>query len=176
MPTVRKPSSLAARNMRMAISLRLAANNFWIFFVFVITGANECSRETLYFHTSGPRCRRDFFNTQGKENLLRIGDRLESGGQRLGAHRLWRLRLQLLQLSLDFAPFLRLALGGIRRVGIGEKVQQLGAQIRRHVGEILLGELVEQLGVRIIVHPVFTWRGEFAYIEIVVGQLQSPVT
>src|SRR5258708_30974295 len=115
MPTVRRPSSFAARNTRMAISLRLAANNFWMFFVFVITGANECSRETLHFHTSGPRCRRDFFNTRGKENLLRIGDRLEAGGQRLCAHRLSRLRLQLLQLSLDFAPFLLLPLGGLTR-------------------------------------------------------------
>jgi hypothetical protein len=53
----------------MAISLRLAAISFWMFFVFVITGANECSRETLHFHTSGPRCRRDFLNTQGEQNL-----------------------------------------------------------------------------------------------------------
>jgi hypothetical protein len=61
----------------MAISLRLAASSFWMFFVFVITGANECSRETLHFHTSGPRCRRDFFNAEGKQNSLKVGDGLK---------------------------------------------------------------------------------------------------
>jgi len=50
-----------------------------MFFVFVITGPNECSRETLHFHTSGPRCRRDFFNAKGKQNLLKVGDGLKGG-------------------------------------------------------------------------------------------------
>src|SRR6266478_9574415 len=76
MPTVRSPSSFAARKMRMAISLRLAASNFWMFFGFVIAGANHSSRETLYFHTSGPPLRRSFFNVGGKQNLSRAEDPL----------------------------------------------------------------------------------------------------
>src|SRR5437588_11825760 len=48
LPILRRPSSLAARKMRMAISLRLAASNFWMGLSFVITGRVMRSEE----HTS----------------------------------------------------------------------------------------------------------------------------
>src|ERR1700752_4607437 len=112
MPTVRSPSSFAARKMRMAISLRLAASSFWIFFGFVITGAKQSSRETSHFHTSGPRCRRSFFNAAGKQNLSRAEGLSENRWHCVGAHRTRRHGLQSLQLYFDLAPFLRLALGG----------------------------------------------------------------
>src|SRR5712664_3820400 len=175
MPTVRSPSSFAARKMRMAISLRLAASNFWMFFGFVIAGANHSSRETLYFHKSGPLRRRSFFNV-GANKIYR-GQKIPSEGSRhsLGAHRPRRRGFQSLQLRFDLAPLFRFAFGGIGSIGIGEKVQQLRAQIWGHIGKILRSKRAEQLGMRVIIHKVFAWTGEFADIEVIVWQPQAPL-
>src|SRR6266513_4705891 len=48
MATVRKPSSLAARNMRIAISLRLAASSLRSGFVFFISETVKGPREILH--------------------------------------------------------------------------------------------------------------------------------
>src|ERR1700746_2148564 len=111
MPTVRSPSSFAARKMRMAISLRLAASSCWMIFGFAITGSEIQPRETLHFHTSGPRYRRSFFNAESERNLLR-GFNLKRGWHGFGANRLGRFGFQLLQLGFDLAPLLRIALDG----------------------------------------------------------------
>src|SRR5216684_6071078 len=171
MPTVRSPSSFAARKMRMAISLRLAASNFWMFFGFVIAGANHSSRETLYFHTSGPPRRRSFFSK------IYRGQKIPSEGSRhsLGAHRPRRRGFQSLQLRFDLAPLFRFAFGGIGSIGIGEKVQQLRAQIWGDIGKSLRSKPAEQLGMRVIIHKVFARTGEFADIEVIVWQLQAPL-
>src|SRR6266446_190938 len=58
MATVRRPSSLAARKMRIAISLRLAASSLWIGLVFFISGAINASREILhcFMEAARPSC------------------------------------------------------------------------------------------------------------------------
>src|SRR5712664_23927 len=55
MATVRKPSSLAARKMRMAISLRLAASSLRIGLLFLISEAVNASRQILHCRTEQPR-------------------------------------------------------------------------------------------------------------------------
>src|SRR5947209_17695332 len=47
MATVRKPSSLAARKMRMAISVRLAASRLRIGFTFLILGRRDLQNSLL---------------------------------------------------------------------------------------------------------------------------------
>src|SRR6059058_4955093 len=51
MATVRKPSSLAARKMRMAISLRFAASSLWIGFTFFITQAPSPTQNSILSRT-----------------------------------------------------------------------------------------------------------------------------
>src|SRR5271154_6359234 len=46
MPTVRSPSSVAARKMRIAISLRLAARSFWIGLVAFISERSKSDVES----------------------------------------------------------------------------------------------------------------------------------
>src|SRR5438105_15962215 len=48
MATVRKPSSLAARKMRMAISLRLAASSLRIGFSFFIAGRRDIAKLYIF--------------------------------------------------------------------------------------------------------------------------------
>src|SRR5229473_6351119 len=121
MPTVRSPSSFAARKMRIAISLRLAASSFWMFFGFVITGANPRSREILHFHTKRGVVTQEIFSRwKGQENLSRAEIPSEGGRYRLSAD--WRRRgFQLPQLCLDLVPLFRLPLGGIGSIRISEK-------------------------------------------------------
>src|SRR5437870_13349974 len=59
MATVRKPSSLAARKMRMAISLRLAASSLRIGFTFLILGRRDLQNSILS-RSQGTR-RKPFF-------------------------------------------------------------------------------------------------------------------
>src|SRR5260370_40039637 len=165
MPTVRSPSSFAARNMRMAISLRLAASSFCMFFGFVITGAKSRVARNFTFLHERAAMPQEFFQCGGQRKFIENG-RLRSEGSRqsLRAHWLRRCGFQLPQLRFDFAPFFGLAFSGIRSVGGGEKVQQLRAKIGCHVGKLLLGKLAEQRGMRIIIHAVFARRSEFAPI------------
>src|SRR5260221_6066459 len=145
MPTVRSPSSFAARNMRMAISLRLAASSFWMFFGFIITGAKSRLARNFTFLHERAAMPQEFFQCGAQRKFIENGRfRSEGSRQSLSAHRLRRRRLQLLQLRFDFAPFFGLAFSGIRSVGVGEKVQQFRAKIGGHVGKILLGKLAEQ--------------------------------
>src|SRR6266850_440680 len=94
MATVRSPSSFAARKIRMAISLRLAASSFWIGLVFFITVVSEL------------RC--------GSRGFLR----------RIRHDWHCRRRFQLLQLDLDFRPGLAVALCRIGRAGVREELRE----------------------------------------------------
>src|ERR1700724_1208422 len=96
MPTVRRPSSLAARKMRMAISLRLAASNFFMTFIFTFTGTAQTLRETPYFDTSAAHNRSSFSNAENEGNLC---GQSVGGGRRLGSFRFRREILQLLQIG-----------------------------------------------------------------------------
>src|SRR6266850_4615916 len=64
MATVRKPSSLAARNIRMAISLRLAASSLRIGFVFFISEAINGSGEILHCFMVTTRLISSFFDLE----------------------------------------------------------------------------------------------------------------
>src|SRR5229473_489875 len=64
MATVRKPSSLAARKMRMAISLRLAASSLRIGLVFFISEAIKVSREILHCFMQRTRPGRSSFDLE----------------------------------------------------------------------------------------------------------------
>src|SRR5256885_16974504 len=66
MATVRKPSSLAARKMRMAISLRLAARRFRIGLVFFISEAIKESREILHCFMQTTRLSCSFFDLENQ--------------------------------------------------------------------------------------------------------------
>src|SRR6266404_2076526 len=66
MATVRKPSSLAARKMRMAISLRLAASSLRIGLVFFISAAIKASREILHCFMQRTRLGYDFFDLENE--------------------------------------------------------------------------------------------------------------
>src|SRR2546430_6979901 len=66
MATVRKPSSLAARKMRMAISLRLAARSFRIGLVFFISEAIKASREILHCFMQTTRLSCSFFDLENQ--------------------------------------------------------------------------------------------------------------
>src|SRR5260370_11076759 len=72
MATVRKPSSLAARNIRMAISLRLAASSLRIGLVFFISESINGSREILHCFMVTTRLSSSFFDL---ENQLFLGPR-----------------------------------------------------------------------------------------------------
>src|SRR6267143_325401 len=81
MATVRSPSSFAARKMRMAISLRLAASSFWIGLVLFMTVAKMCCAK--FYIVS--RTRRDadaVFSMNGKGYLHKLsGESLGDSGQ-----------------------------------------------------------------------------------------------
>src|SRR5258708_40167421 len=64
MATVRNPSSLAARKMRMAISLRLAARSLRIGLVFFISEATNASREILHCFMMTTRLSCSLFDLQ----------------------------------------------------------------------------------------------------------------
>src|SRR5260370_27137856 len=66
MATVRKPSSLAARKMRMAISLRLAASSLRIGLVFLISEAIDASCEILHCFILATRPRCSFSNLENQ--------------------------------------------------------------------------------------------------------------
>src|SRR5713101_6356244 len=66
MATVRKPSSLAARKMRMAISLRLAASSLRIGLVIFISGAINASREILHCFMVTTRLSCSFFDLENQ--------------------------------------------------------------------------------------------------------------
>src|SRR5260370_14347398 len=66
MPTVRKPSSFAARKMRMAISLRLAASSLRIGLVFFIPEAIVASQEILHCFTVTTRLRCSFSDLENQ--------------------------------------------------------------------------------------------------------------
>src|SRR5712664_3851857 len=73
MPTVRSPSSFAARKMRMAISLRLAASSFWMFLVFVIKGRHGHeinAHDKLYIFTRAAAMPQEFFKCGEVTNLV----------------------------------------------------------------------------------------------------------
>src|ERR1700740_1458011 len=127
MPTVRSPNSLAARKIRMAISLRLAASSFWMFLVFVIKAHHGHEIEThdkLYIFTRAAAMPQEFFKCGEATNVFgRRRFSSECSRDSLRAHRLRGRGLPLLHLSHDFAPLFRLALGGIGSVGVREKVQ-----------------------------------------------------
>src|SRR6267143_4430708 len=66
MATVRKPSSLAARKMRIAISLRLAASSLRIGLVFFISEAINASREILHCFMVTRRLGCSFFDLENQ--------------------------------------------------------------------------------------------------------------
>src|ERR1700682_6621747 len=66
MATVRKPSSLAARKMRIAISLRLAASSLRIGLVFIISEAINASREILHCFMATRRLSCSFFDSENQ--------------------------------------------------------------------------------------------------------------
>src|SRR5258708_21631727 len=66
MATLRKPSSLAARKMRMAISLRLAASSLRIGLVFFISEAIDASCEILHCFILATRPRCSFSNLENQ--------------------------------------------------------------------------------------------------------------
>src|SRR5260370_21955418 len=70
MATVRNPSSLAARNIRMAISLRLAASSLRIGLVFFISESINGSPEILHCFMVTTRLSSSFFDL---ENQLFLG-------------------------------------------------------------------------------------------------------
>src|SRR5260370_8779370 len=70
MAPVRNPSSLAARNIRMAISLRLAASSLRIGLVFFISESINGSREILHCFMVTTRLSSSFFDL---ENQLFLG-------------------------------------------------------------------------------------------------------
>src|SRR5580704_17377045 len=67
MPTVRKPSSFAARKMRMAISLRLAASNFRMGLFFFIPEPARSLREILYCFMRSRGDWSTFFDSQDRQ-------------------------------------------------------------------------------------------------------------
>src|SRR6266550_3653862 len=138
MATVRKPSSLAARNIRMAISLRLAASSLRIGLVFFISESLNASREILHCFMVTMRLSSSFFDL---ENCLFCAPREDARGMHAALWTGWFLghgplrgicgvrrdhrRSQLLQLGLDLRPGLGVAFRRIRRVRFGKKVQKL---------------------------------------------------
>src|SRR5258708_11443363 len=66
MATMRKQSSLAARKMRMAISLRLAASSLRIGLVFFISEAIDASCEILHCFILATRPRCSFSNLENQ--------------------------------------------------------------------------------------------------------------
>src|SRR6266853_1488292 len=82
MATVRKPSSLAARNIRMAISLRLAASSLRIGLVFFISAAIKASREILHCFMQRTRLGYDFFDLEN-EFVIRGVVRKRAEGERV---------------------------------------------------------------------------------------------
>src|SRR5271165_25454 len=156
MATVRSPSSLAARKMRMAISLRLAARTFLI-------GCNLVARGLMRDATPLPdaialresyivsRTRREAPENFSMEangflphvlasRVLRLfGSSL--GCSRGAAHRRGCRRsiLELLQLRLHRGPQLGLGFRGIRRIGLAVKIQQFGAHVGRRSSKIIFG-------------------------------------
>src|SRR5260370_16198169 len=79
MATVRRPSSFAARKMRMAISLRLAASSLRIVLVFFISEAVIVSREILHCFTAPKRlgcslfCCHEANNWMDRANVRLLG-------------------------------------------------------------------------------------------------------
>src|SRR5260221_11985464 len=108
--------------MRMAISLRLAASSFCMFFGFVITGAKSRVARNFTFLHERAAMPQEFFQCGGQRKFIENG-RLRSEGSRqsLRPHWLRRCGLQLPRVPLDFAPFFGLEFRGIRRVGVGAK-------------------------------------------------------
>src|SRR6267154_2562303 len=85
MATVRNPNSLAARKMRMAISLRLAARSFRIGLVFFISEAINGSREILHCFMATTRLSSSVFNSENQLFLC-----FEKGEAAQGSsHDLW---------------------------------------------------------------------------------------
>src|ERR1700726_102079 len=136
MATVRKPSSLAARNIRMAISLRLAASSLRIGLLFFISEAINGPREILHCFIVTTRLSSRFFDLQnwlfcapgedarGMHAGLWSGWPLGHGRpRRIGGIRRDRCRFQLLQLGLNFRPSLGVGFRRIRRVRLGKKRQ-----------------------------------------------------
>src|SRR6266850_2843869 len=183
MATVRSPSSFAARKIRMAISLRLAASNFWIGLVFFITVAKMCCAKfyivsqtrrgadavfsmngTSYFHELSRE--RDW---RLRASELTYGDRGFPRRVHAGGHR--RRRFQLLQLDLDFPPGLGVALCFIGCGRICKELHEFCLYFRRDAKKTLLRKLVQQLGVRFVIQTVFSGTGALADVEIVVWQI-----
>src|SRR5258708_32996314 len=88
MATVRRPSSLAARKMRMAISLRLAASSLRIGLAFFISEAVIASREILHCFTVATRlacgvslARSNKLDRSAKARLLGIPVTVEEQGR-----------------------------------------------------------------------------------------------
>src|SRR6266699_2258051 len=138
MATVRKPSSLAARNMRIAISLRLAASSLRSGFVFFISETVKGPREILHCFMVTTRLSSSFSDL---ENWLFFCAERTPRGMYAGLWSGWSLghgplrgicgitrdhcRSQLLQLGLHPRPGLGVAFRRIRRVRFGKKVQKL---------------------------------------------------
>src|SRR5580698_2712727 len=73
MATVRIPNSVAARKMRMAISLRLAARSFWIGLFFVIPGAIRALRGLEIVSCLRWQCSTVYFDSVEKQNSCVLG-------------------------------------------------------------------------------------------------------
>src|SRR5579864_8175332 len=176
MRTVRKPSSLAARKMRMAISLRLAASSFCMTFVFTIRERPRRYAKPAIL-TRATRAVATVFETPRlKGGYAGSGSATRGSVQcrcSLGALRLGGEILQFLKVGFDLNPLLVFALGGVRRIGVSVKVQQLRAQPGGHVCKIPGGEFLQQLGVRIVIHAIDPGTGGDADVKIVVEQLQA---
>src|SRR5258708_14097886 len=111
MPTVRSPSSFAARNMRMAISLRLAASSFCMFFGFIITDAKSRLARNLTFLHERAAMPQEVFQCGGQRKFIENGIfRSEGTRQSLSAHRLRRFGFQLLHLRHNPPPLFRVSL------------------------------------------------------------------
>src|SRR5277367_5167702 len=82
MPTVRRPSSFAARKIRMAISLRLAASSFRIGLFFFIPEPTSRLRETQDCFTQMRRGWSTFFDTRDKQFECGRPDALEKASRR----------------------------------------------------------------------------------------------
>src|SRR2546426_5115514 len=74
MAMVRSPSSFAARKMRMAISLRLAASSFWIGLIFFITLAEMCCAK-FYIVSQARRHADAVFSMNGKSYFHELSGR-----------------------------------------------------------------------------------------------------
>jgi len=169
---VRSPELIRGAKDANAISLRLAASIF-VCFRLRHHGRENQGREKLYiFTTSGPRCRRSFFQCGGKENLSNNG-RFRSEGSRqssaLTGRGVW---IQLLQLRFDFAPFFGLAFSGIRSVGVEKKSNSSARRSGVNVGKFC-SQAAEQLGMRNHSCGICP-EDEFAHIEMSFGSFKRP--